>query len=70
MENKPNNIHVKISKFLSLILRHSSETVHLNMDKNGWVIVLLKILQIWHRQKANPQCECLIRFIKSYKPPK
>ena len=39
MENKPNNIHVKISKFLSLILRHSPETVHLNMDKNGWVSI-------------------------------
>jgi putative RNA 2'-phosphotransferase len=37
MENKTNGIHVKTSKFLSLILRHSPETIHLNIDKNGWV---------------------------------
>jgi putative RNA 2'-phosphotransferase len=37
MENKLNNDYVKISKFLSLILRHSPQTIHLNMDKNGWV---------------------------------
>jgi putative RNA 2'-phosphotransferase len=37
MKNKSNDDHVKISKFLSLILRHSPETIHVNMDKNGWV---------------------------------
>jgi putative RNA 2'-phosphotransferase len=37
METKLNNIQVKISKFLSLVLRHSPATIHLNMDKNGWV---------------------------------
>jgi putative RNA 2'-phosphotransferase len=37
VENKPNAAYVKISKFLSLVLRHSPETIHLNMDKNGWV---------------------------------
>ncbi|MDR0569528.1 MAG: RNA 2'-phosphotransferase [Spirochaetaceae bacterium] len=31
--------HTKISKFLSFILRHSPETIHLDMDKNGWVSV-------------------------------
>jgi putative RNA 2'-phosphotransferase len=36
--NRKNN-HVKISKFLSLVLRHSPETIHLNMDKNGWVSI-------------------------------
>jgi putative RNA 2'-phosphotransferase len=36
MKDKSNNTHVRISKFLSLILRHSPETIHLNMDKNGW----------------------------------
>jgi putative RNA 2'-phosphotransferase len=30
---------VKTSKFLSLVLRHSPETIHLNMDKNGWVTI-------------------------------
>jgi putative RNA 2'-phosphotransferase len=37
MENELNAMHVKTSKFLSLVLRHSPETIHLNMDKNGWV---------------------------------
>ncbi len=36
MENKPNDTHVGISKFLSLILRHSPQTIHLNIDKYGW----------------------------------
>ena len=27
----------RISKFLSLVLRHSPETINLNMDENGWV---------------------------------
>jgi putative RNA 2'-phosphotransferase len=38
MENT-SNAYVKISKFLSLILRHSPETIHANMDKNGWVSI-------------------------------
>jgi putative RNA 2'-phosphotransferase len=37
MENKLNAKGVKISKFLSLVLRHAPETIHVNMDKNGWV---------------------------------
>jgi putative RNA 2'-phosphotransferase len=37
MQNESANTYVKISKFLSLLLRHSPETIHLNMDKNGWV---------------------------------
>jgi putative RNA 2'-phosphotransferase len=28
---------VTISKFLSIVLRHAPETIHLEMDKNGWV---------------------------------
>jgi putative RNA 2'-phosphotransferase len=37
MENKLNPDHIKTSKFLSLVLRHAPETIHVNMDKNGWV---------------------------------
>jgi putative RNA 2'-phosphotransferase len=37
--NKKSNEQVKISKFMSLVLRHSPETIHLNMDKNGWVSI-------------------------------
>lgn len=29
----------KISKFLSLILRHQPETIHLKLDENGWADV-------------------------------
>ena len=31
---KPN--HKKISKFLSLVLRHKPEIIQLNLDENGW----------------------------------
>lgn len=37
MKDKTNESHVKTSKFLSQILRHSPQKIHLNMDKNGWV---------------------------------
>jgi putative RNA 2'-phosphotransferase len=37
MANEANGSLVKISKFLSLVLRHAPETIHVNMDKNGWV---------------------------------
>jgi putative RNA 2'-phosphotransferase len=33
------NVNVRISKFLSLVLRHSPETINLNMDRNGWVSI-------------------------------
>jgi putative RNA 2'-phosphotransferase len=39
MGTKLNNTQIKISKFLSLVLRHSPATIHLNMDKNGWVSI-------------------------------
>ena len=29
----------RISKFLSLLLRHQPETIGLNLDQNGWVDV-------------------------------
>jgi len=29
----------QISKLLNLLLRHSPETAHLNMDKEGWVSI-------------------------------
>ena len=38
-KNKANDAYVKISKFLSLVLRHSPETIRLDMDKNGWVSI-------------------------------
>ena len=37
MGNRPNATSVKISKYLSFLLRHSPGTIKLNMDNNGWV---------------------------------
>jgi putative RNA 2'-phosphotransferase len=39
MKDKSNDTHIKISKFLSLVLRHSPQTIHLSIDKNGWADV-------------------------------
>ena len=36
MEYKDQLSHVKISKFLSFILRHSPEKIQLSIDSNGW----------------------------------
>jgi putative RNA 2'-phosphotransferase len=36
-ENKLNANLTRISKFLSLVLRHAPETIHVNVDKNGWL---------------------------------
>ncbi|GMO41555.1 MAG: hypothetical protein Ta2F_17500 [Termitinemataceae bacterium] len=27
---------IKISKFMSFVLRHNSEAIHLTLDSNGW----------------------------------
>jgi len=35
--NNTNDNHVTISKFLSLVLRHLPQIIHLTIDKNGWV---------------------------------
>jgi putative RNA 2'-phosphotransferase len=37
MKTESNGANVKISRFLSLLLRHAPETIHVNMDRNGWV---------------------------------
>lgn len=34
-----NEKHKKISKFLSLVLRHQPEIINLNLDENGWADV-------------------------------
>lgn len=41
-----------ISKFLSLILRHSPETIHLKLDENGWADVEELITKLNKNQKA------------------
>jgi putative RNA 2'-phosphotransferase len=37
--DKPMKDIIQTSKFLSLVLRHRPELIHLNMDTNGWVDV-------------------------------
>ena len=37
MNNKTTN---KLSKFLSLVLRHSPETIGITLDENGWTDVI------------------------------
>ncbi|GAL86272.1 RNA 2'-phosphotransferase [Sporocytophaga myxococcoides] len=36
----------RISKFLSLVLRHKPETIGINLDRNGWVDTQLLIFKI------------------------
>ena len=38
---KTTNIYVKLSKFLSLVLRHKPETIGIQLDENGWTDVPL-----------------------------
>jgi len=39
MNYKPSKLEIKISKFLSLVLRHNPESIGLNLDQNGWADV-------------------------------
>jgi len=45
---KTTNNYVKLSKFLSLILRHKPETIGIQLDENGWtdVQLLLQKMQV------------------------
>lgn len=36
---KNTNQHTKLSRFLSLVLRHKPQTINLNLDSNGWADV-------------------------------
>lgn len=40
----------RISKFLSLILRHQPETIHLKLDENGWADVEELIMKSAHNK--------------------
>ena len=39
VEDETDRIMVRISKFLSLVLRHKPETIELSLDKHGWARV-------------------------------
>ena len=60
LENIFNDDSIRISKFLSLILRHSPQTIHLNMDSNGWV----NIDEIIHNAKKYKNIILTLDLIK------
>lgn len=51
---------VRISKFLSLVLRHQPETINLVLDENGWADIDLLI------EKCNEKGVALNRDILEY----
>ena len=54
---KNNDDTVKISKLLSLVLRHSPQTIHLKMDKEGWVEIeeLIRNLKVYKGIRINTE---------------
>lgn len=49
---KSTNTYVKLSKFLSLVLRHKPETIGIQLDKNGWTDVQLLLQKIQQSGKS------------------
>lgn len=49
---KTTNTYVKLSKFLSLVLRHKPETIGIQLDKNGWTDVQILLQKIQQFGKA------------------
>lgn len=46
-----NNESKKLSKFLSLVLRHKPETIEIKLDKNGWV----SVEELFSKMNANKE---------------
>ena len=53
--------HIKISKFLSLILRHSPQKINLELDENGWA----KVDDILVNDKVRIEFEDLTEVVKN-----
>lgn len=51
-KNKQDKQYVKLSKFLSLVLRHNPQTIGMTLDDNGWVSVDELICQMGKHGKA------------------
>ena len=49
---KATNTYVKLSKFLSLILRHKPETIGIQLDENGWTDVQILLQRIQQSGKS------------------
>jgi putative RNA 2'-phosphotransferase len=56
---------VSMSKFLSLVLRHKPELIHLNMDANGWVDIDELINNANTYNKIYLTKEILIEIVKT-----
>ncbi|KUJ61504.1 RNA 2'-phosphotransferase [Flavobacteriaceae bacterium CRH] len=52
-----------ISKFLSLVLRHSPETINLKLDENGWADVEELILKCNNRGSQNQMTAELLNYV-------
>lgn len=59
--NEPEN--KRISKFLSLVLRHSPQTIYIKLDKNGWANVDELIKNTNHYAKINLTFEILKEIV-------
>ena len=53
---------VRLSKFLSLVLRHKPEEIGLNLDANGWADVdeLIRLANIRGRRLTRPLLETIV----------
>ncbi|MEM0577221.1 RNA 2'-phosphotransferase [Flavobacterium polysaccharolyticum] len=52
-----------VSKFLSLVLRHSPETIELKLDENGWADVEELILKCNKKGNQNQMTEELLDYV-------
>jgi putative RNA 2'-phosphotransferase len=53
-----------ISKFLSLVLRHAPETIHLQLDKNGWANVD-ELIEKWNQSGKKLDFELLEEVVET-----
>jgi putative RNA 2'-phosphotransferase len=55
---------IQTSKFLSLVLRHKPEVIHLNMDNNGWVDIDELITNVNKYKNMQLTKETLMEVVK------
>jgi putative RNA 2'-phosphotransferase len=53
---------IKLSKFLSLILRHKPETIELTLDENGWADVA-ELIYLANKHNKTPLTQALLKEI-------
>ncbi len=52
-----------VSKFLSLVLRHSPETIGLNLDENGWADIEELIVKCNNKETQNQMTAELLNYV-------